>query len=109
VKALSFIAHCQVCLLAVTFLPKVWTIWRLMCFPTFPVGFFYELGLNLFLEDLLFAEPPKLMYQFLMGIGSIYAKWAPPADSGFYGVLAATVSAGEPVVAAFQQAASFLR
>jgi hypothetical protein len=75
VKALSFIAHCQVCWLAATFIPKVWTIWRLMCFPTFPVGFFYELGLSLFLEDLLFAKSPKLVYQSL-----------PWADSPFDGV-----------------------
>jgi hypothetical protein len=44
-----------------------------------------------------------------MGIGSIYAKWAPPADSGFDWVWAATVSAAQTVVASFQLAASFLR
>jgi hypothetical protein len=70
---------------------------------------FYELGLNLFLDHLLFAESPKLVYQSLIAIGSISAKWAPPADSGLDGVWAATVSAGKPVVAAFQPAASFLR
>jgi hypothetical protein len=78
-------------------------------FPTFLVDFFSELGLKVFLEDLLLTEPPKLVYQFLMGLGSIYAKWALPADSGFDRIWAATISAGEPVIAAFQQAASFLR
>jgi hypothetical protein len=79
-------------------LPKVWTIWRLTFFPTFPVASFYELGLNIFLEDLLFAKSPKLIYQSL-----------PWTDSGFDGGWAATVSTAEPVVAAFQPAASFLR
>jgi hypothetical protein len=108
-KALSFTAHCYAWWWVATVLPKVWTIWRLTCLPTCPVDLFDKLGLNLFLEDLLFAESPKLVYQLLLGIGSIYAKWAPPADSGFDGVWAATVSAAEPVVAAFQPAASFLR
>jgi hypothetical protein len=93
----------------VTFLQNVWTIWRLTFFATFSVDFFYELDFNLFLDGLLFPESPKLVYQSLLAIGSIYAKWAPPADSGFNGVWAATVSADEPVVAAFQPATSFLR
>jgi hypothetical protein len=80
-----------------------------MFFPTFPVDLFYELGLNLFLEDLLFAESPKLVYQSLLAIGSIYAKWALPADSGFDRVWAANISADEPVIAAFQLTTSFLR
>jgi hypothetical protein len=89
-RALSFTAHCYACWWAGTFFPNVWTIWQLTFFPLSRL-FFYELGLNLFLDDLLFA------------------KWAPPADSGFDGVWAAIVSADEPVVAAFQPAASFLR
>jgi hypothetical protein len=78
-------------------------------FATFQIDSFYELGLNLFLENVLFAEFPKLVYQLLLAIGSISAKWAPLADSGFDGVWAATVSPAEPIVAAFQPAASFLR
>jgi hypothetical protein len=85
-KALSFITYWYACWWAAAFLPKVRTIWRLTFSPTFLVDFFYELGLNLFLEDLLFAEPPKLVYLLLLGIGSIYAEWVPPADSGFDGV-----------------------
>jgi hypothetical protein len=90
-------------------LSKVWTIWRLTFSRSFPVDFFYELGLNLFPDGMLFAEPPTLVYQFLVWIGSIYAGLAPPADSGFDGVWAATVSTVEPIVAALQPAASFLR
>jgi hypothetical protein len=55
------------------------------------------------------AESPKLAYQSPLAIGSIYAKWAPPADSGFDGVWAAIVSAAEPEFAAFPPAASILR
>jgi hypothetical protein len=48
-----------------------------------------------------------LVYQSLLAIGSIYAKWAPPADSGFDGVWAVTVSADEPVVAIFRRPPAF--
>jgi hypothetical protein len=87
----------------------MWTICQLTFFPTFPVDFFYELDFDLFLENLLFTESSKLVYQSLLGIDSIYAKWMPPADSGFHRVWAATFSTDEPVVAAFQPAASFSR
>jgi hypothetical protein len=42
--------------------------------PTFPINFLCEIGLNLFLKDLLSAEPPRLVHQFLVGTGSISAK-----------------------------------
>jgi hypothetical protein len=68
-KALTLIGHCYACWWAVMSLPKVWTDWRLTFLSHFPGCFFYELGLNFFLDDLFLDEYQRLGYQSHVTIG----------------------------------------